>query len=148
MTDINFYIPGFLNEFPEFTNYQPWNFLPELSSILLQRIEKTDSNFDVKNGIAIHKTAIVEGNVTLKAPIIIGENCFIGAHAYLRDGVFLGKSCTIGPCCEIKRSIILNGSTIAHFNFIGDSIIGNRVNFEAGAITANHFNEKTIKTIL
>ena len=38
-------------------------------------------------------------------------------------------------------------SSIAHFNFIGDSIIGNNVNFEAGSITANHYNERFYKNI-
>ena len=42
---------------------------------------------------------------------------------------------------------VFNNSSIAHFNFIGDSIIGNNVNFEAGAIAANHFNERTDKKI-
>ena len=43
--------------------------------------------------------------------------------------------------------MIFGYSSIAHFNFIGDSIIGQHVNFEAGSITANHFNEREDKTI-
>ena len=31
----------------------------------------------------------------------------------------------------------MNGTNISHFNYIGDSVLGNRVNFAAGAITAN-----------
>jgi len=53
----------------------------------------------------------------------------------------------IGPSCEVKSSVILNDSTIAHFNFIGDSIIGNNVNFEAGAHTANQHNDRLNKEI-
>jgi predicted enzyme related to lactoylglutathione lyase len=48
---------------------------------------------------------------------------------------------------EIKTSIICSGSAIARFNFIGNSIIGNRVNLEAGSIIANHYNEREDKTI-
>jgi bifunctional N-acetylglucosamine-1-phosphate-uridyltransferase/glucosamine-1-phosphate-acetyltransferase GlmU-like protein len=36
---------------------------------------------------------------------------------------------------------------LAHFNFIGNSIIGSRVNFEAGSHTANHWNERQNKTV-
>ncbi|MBK5278418.1 MAG: LpxA family transferase, partial [Bacteroidia bacterium] len=36
---------------------------------------------------------------------------------------------------------------LAHFNFIGDSIVGSNINFEAGSITANHFNERESKNI-
>lgn len=53
----------------------------------------------------------------------------------------------IGPSSEIKQSIILDNSAVAHFNYIGNSIIGNNVNFEAGSISANHYNERTDKNI-
>jgi bifunctional N-acetylglucosamine-1-phosphate-uridyltransferase/glucosamine-1-phosphate-acetyltransferase GlmU-like protein len=36
----------------------------------------------------------------------------------------------------------------AHFNYIGNSIVGRNVNFEAGSICANHFNERQDKRIL
>jgi NDP-sugar pyrophosphorylase family protein len=48
----------------------------------------------------------------------------------------------------VKTSIIFENSAIAHFNYIGDSIIGKNVNFEAGSITANHYNERNNKRIL
>ena len=49
--------------------------------------------------------------------------------------------------CEIKTAVILEESAIAHFNFVGDSIIGHNVNIEAGAILANHYNERDEKTV-
>ena len=112
-----------------------------------KKISQLDSVYKTENGIAIHKSATVEQGVVLKAPIIISANCFVGAHAYLRGGVFLDEGVTVGPGCEIKSSFIFSTTTIAHFNFIGDSIIGSKVNFEAGAHTANHFNERTDKRI-
>ncbi len=36
---------------------------------------------------------------------------------------------------------MLAGSKLAHFNFVGDSLIGENVNVEAGAIIANYRNE-------
>ena len=47
----------------------------------------------------------------------------------------------------MKQSVICAHSAIAHFNFIGDSLIGQRVNMEAGAVIANHFNERENKLI-
>jgi NDP-sugar pyrophosphorylase family protein len=95
----------------------------------------------------IHHTAIVEQGVILKGSYFIGPNCFIGAHAYLRGGVYLFGNNSIGPGCEIKSSILFSNANLAHFNFVGDSIIGANVNFEAGSIVANHFNERTDKEI-
>ena len=59
----------------------------------------------------------------------------------------MSNAVKIGTACEIKASIVFDNSSIAHFNFIGDSIIGSKVNFEAGSITANHFNERADKNI-
>ena len=144
-------IDNFIKQFPAIfsskSNLRPWEIIEDLASILNELILHLNTDFDVNSGIAIHKTAIIEQGVTLKAPIIVGENCFVGANVYLRGGVYLDKSVRIGPGCEIKTSIICSGSSIAHFNFIGDSIIGSNVNFEAGAVTANHFNERADKKI-
>ena len=105
------------------------------------------SAFNIHNAIAIHKSATVETNVVLKTPVIIGENCFVATSAYLRGGVYLGNNSIVGPGCEIKSSLIFNDTTVAHFNFIGDSIVGNGVNIEAGSVFANHHNDRDDKTI-
>jgi NDP-sugar pyrophosphorylase family protein len=146
-TTINDYISGFSEIFGESAALYPWQITASLSDIILSLIPDLNNDYIVKDGIAIHQSANIEAGVVLKAPVIIGENCFIGAHAYLRGGVYLGQSVSIGPGCEIKSSIIFPHSSIAHFNFIGDSIIGSQVNFEAGALTANHYNERTDKRI-
>ena len=96
--------------------------------------------------MAIHREAKIEEHVILKGPIIINSNCFVGAHAYLRGGVFMASKSSVGPGCEIKSSFIL-GSALAHFNFVGDSILGSGVNMEAGSIIANHYNERLDKKI-
>jgi NDP-sugar pyrophosphorylase family protein len=43
----------------------------------------------------------------------------------------------IGHGTEVVRSIICHEATLAHFNYVGDSIIGERVNLGAGAKCAN-----------
>jgi len=144
---IDSFIRQFSFLFPSQIDLMPWEITENLTKFLQDRIKKLDDNFDVQNGIAIHKTATIEQGVIMKAPVIIGQNCFVGANAYLRGGVYLEKSVRIGPGCEIKTSIICSDSSIAHFNFIGDSIIGRNVNFEAGSVTANHYNEREDKKI-
>ncbi|MEQ9438957.1 MAG: LpxA family transferase [Cyclobacteriaceae bacterium] len=125
----------------------PWEISSSLKDILEHIIPSLDKDFNIKEGIAIHKSAIVEPGVTFKRPVVVMENSFIGAHAYFREGVFLDKSVKIGPGCEIKSSLICSNTAIAHFNYIGNSIIGHHVNFEAGSIAANHYNERPSKKI-
>ncbi len=125
----------------------PWEIVSELENIIGDQILKLNSDFTLENNIAIHKNAVIEPGATLKGKIIISDNCFIGANAYLRGPIFLGRSVKVGPGSEIKQSIILDNSAVAHFNYIGNSIVGQNTNFEAGAICANHYNERKNKTV-
>ena len=144
---ISDFIHHFPNYFLAYTGMLPWKFTQKLPAIIAGYLAQPDGEYTVQDGIAVHKTAIIEQGAILKPPVFIGANCFVGAHAYLRGGVFLSNAVKIGTACEIKASIIFDNSSIAHFNFIGDSIIGSKVNFEAGSITANHFNERADKNI-
>jgi NDP-sugar pyrophosphorylase family protein len=147
MIYIESYIENIKTKFPQIDNLQPWEVIDNLEDILLQSIKTLDNNYTIENNIAIHKTATIEQGVIFKGTVIISENCFVGANAYLRGPVFMSNSVKVGPSSEIKQSLIFDNSTIAHFNYIGNSIIGVNINFEAGSICANHFNEKLDKRI-
>lgn len=147
MISIDQFIYSFPHYFADNKHRQPWSITADLSSIIISLVRYLGEGYNIANEIAIHKTAVVEKGAIIKGPSIIGKHCFIGANAYLRGGTFLGESVKIGTGCEVKTSILLDESTIAHFNFIGDSIIGSKVNFEAGSVTANHLNERTDKNI-
>lgn len=143
---IDDYIKNFSQHFNQHER-QPWQLAADAASIIAEKILSPGNDYKVDNNIAIHYTAVIEQNVILKPPVIIGPDCFIAANAYLRGGVYLADGVHIGPGCEIKSSFIFSNTSIAHFNFIGDSLIGSRVNFEAGAVTANHYNERQNKNI-
>ena len=147
MIKIENFISQFLHSFAKQNNVFPWVITNDLTVILMEQISQLGLNYDIDEGVAIHKTATIEKGAILKAPAIIGAHCFIGANAYLRGGVYLGDQVKIGTGCEVKTSIIFCNSAIAHFNFIGDSIIGSHVNFEAGSVAANHYNERENKNI-
>jgi NDP-sugar pyrophosphorylase family protein len=145
MIDIKTYATNFDSSL--FGSTTPWQVIFRLESILRDLQKSLPKDFVIKNDIAIHKLARIEEHCVLKSPAVIGANVFVGSHAYLRGGVWLDEKVVIGPGSEIKTSIILSGSALAHFNFVGDSIIGSDVNMEAGSVTANHFNERKDKTI-
>lgn len=147
MINIQDYIKSFLSHFPENANQQPWEIVDNLEEILINKIQQLSDDYTIEGNVAIHKSATVEKGVTLKGTIIISENCFIGAHAYLRGPIFLANSVIVGPGSEVKQAILFEKSAIAHFNFVGNSLIGENVNFEAGSICANHYNERIDKNI-
>jgi len=147
MIEIDEFIKGFPAVLIKHPGGTPWDITAGLTSIIEDLITSLGDDYIITNNIAIHKTAVVEHGAILKAPCIINEHCFIGAHAYLRGGVYLAANVKIGAGCEIKTTIICPNSAVAHFNFIGDSIIGSNVNFEAGSVAANHYNERVDKNI-
>lgn len=147
MIVIENYIENIKDKFPQIKDLQPWEIIDNLEEILLQTIKGLDSNYKIESNIAIHNSATIEQGVILKGTIVIAENCFVGANAYLRGPIYLGCAVKVGPSSEIKQSILLDDTAIAHFNYIGNSIIGKNINFEAGSICANHLNERPDKTI-
>ena len=147
--DLSKYIKDIYHDLPFLSrDSTPWhiiNNLENLVTVLLPKI--TSKNYSVVDEVAIHETALVESGVTLKPNTIIGPRCTIKSGSYFRSGVYLISDVSIGANCEIKQSIICKNSSAAHLNYIGNSLIGEDVNFEAGSILANHFNERENKGI-
>src|SRR5258706_16046599 len=108
MIPIDEFIQGFYEIFSDQKNLSPWEITQNLPAIIEELISKLHEDFDINDGIAIHKSARIEMGAILKAPIIISEKCFVAATSYLRGGVFLGNSSIVGPSCEVKTSIVFH----------------------------------------
>lgn len=145
--NLSLYLSQFNLVFSELNQLSPWSITTQAQEVILNKIKTLGSDYTIVNNVAIHKNAVVEDHVIMKGSIIISANCFVGAHAYLRGGVYLAEHVSIGPGCEVKSSFMMSHTALAHFNFVGDSILGSHVNMEAGSIIANHFNEREDKTI-
>jgi len=98
-----------------------------------------------KELISIGKGCVVEPGAYIQGPCIIGNNCTVRHGAYIRGNVITGEACVIGHDSEVKHSILLNNACVPHFNYVGDSIIGNGVNLGAGVKCANfRFDHKLV----
>ena len=131
-----------------FGDLEPWE-LTESAEVLI-----TDalSNFPFDNwirreGALIHQSASVSTAAFLSGPVIVGPKATVSAGVTLRAGAWLGEGVSIGPHCEIKSSYVCRGSRIAHLNYVGNSVVGADVNVEAGAVVANHWNERVMSAI-
>lgn len=87
--------------------------------------------------ISIGQGSVIEPGAYIKGPCVIGRNCTVRQGAYIRGNLIAGDDCVIGHDTEIKNAILLNGAHAAHFAYVGDSILGNRVNLGAGVKCAN-----------
>ncbi len=127
----------------------PWALVTQAPVIVRTMLAELPADEYVIHGdVAVHRTAIVEPGALLKGPLIIGAECFIASGSLLRGGCWLGAGCIIGPGAELKTSFVFSGSKLAHFNFVGDSVLGHGVNLEAGSIVANYRNERADKEVL
>lgn len=90
-----------------------------------------------KSQIYIGRNVIVEPGAFIKGPVFIGDGSVIRHGAYIRPKSLIGDGVLVGHGSEIKHSILMNGAKAAHFNYVGDSIIGSNVNLGAGVICAN-----------
>jgi UDP-N-acetylglucosamine diphosphorylase / glucose-1-phosphate thymidylyltransferase / UDP-N-acetylgalactosamine diphosphorylase / glucosamine-1-phosphate N-acetyltransferase / galactosamine-1-phosphate N-acetyltransferase len=133
----------------------PWDLLKNLFSYVKKtnwkiEVELPDTAFfkNIEN-ISIGKGTIIEPGAYIQGPAIIGPQNIIRSGAYIREFVITGLGCLIGHGTEINRSILLDNVKMAHFNFVGDSVLGNGVNLGAGAKLANvRLDKKEISVFL
>lgn len=79
---------------------------------------------------------------------VVGPDGRIGPFARLRPGTELAEDVHVGNFVEIKKSTIAAHSKANHLAYIGDAIIGSRVNVGAGTITCNYDGANKFQTII
>ena len=68
----------------------------------------------------------------------VGTGALVGPYARLRGGAALGPDVHVGNFVEIKNSQLGRAAKANHLAYLGDTDVGERVNFGAGSITANY----------
>jgi len=130
-----------------FAGLAPWQLTTAAPAVVARLLEGLDGGCAIAGDIAIHRSAAVEQGAVVKGPAVIGPGCLVAAGGYLRGGVWLDEEVIIGPGAELKSSFVFRGTKLAHLNFVGDSVLGEAVNIEAGGIVANYRNESDDKRI-
>lgn len=96
----------------------------------------------------IAKTATIGKGTVIEGSVYIGEDCKIGPNNVLRGPLNLERDVKTGAFCEIKQSIVQEG-THFHSGYVGDSIVGKNCRFGSGFMTANRrLDRKTIKATI
>ncbi|KKS26151.1 MAG: Transferase hexapeptide repeat containing protein [Parcubacteria group bacterium GW2011_GWA2_42_11] len=91
----------------------------------------------VGQNVFLGRGSVVESGAYITGPAIIGENCQIRHGAYIRANVLLGNNVVVGHASEVSNSIFLDDARAPHFAYVGNSVLGNRVNLGAGVKLAN-----------
>lgn len=98
-------------------------------------------NVKIKSGTTIFPFSLIEDSD-------IGKDCKVGPFSRIRPGTILADEIHIGNFVEIKNSSINYGSKINHLSYIGDAIVGKKVNVGAGTITCNYDGVNKFQTVI
>ena len=121
--------------------------IPLIEEALRQFFAKCESSQRIHSELPPHLT--VNGDVyigrnvslppfgTIEGPAYIGDECILRSGVYIRGNVIVGRGCVLGNSCEFKNSLLLEHVQVPHFNYVGDSILGNGAHLGAGCILSN-----------
>ena len=101
------------------------------ASVIMAGVVLKGEKFRLGKGVLIESGAFVSG------PVILGDYSEVRQGAYLRGNCLIGRGCVVGHVTEVKNTIFLDEAKAGHFAYLGDSILGNRVNLGAGTKMAN-----------
>lgn len=88
-------------------------------------------NATLGDGVIVKANTVIEDSV-------IGAGSDIGPFARIRPESVLGERVHIGNFVELKKARLGNGAKAGHLAYLGDAVIGERVNVSAGVITCNY----------
>ena len=129
--------PEYVNNLFEESEY-PWEMLPKIKSHILDLIEKGIPGYTlISDGVLVGENVKIYPTATIEAPAIIGSNTEVRPGAFIRGSVITGEGCVIGNSSELKNCVLLNKVQIPHYNYIGDSVLGNKAHTGAGTICSN-----------
>lgn len=127
----------YLTELFENSEY-PWDMLPLIKDYINKLIEKGIPGYTkLAEGVLVGENVKIYPTATIEAPAIIGSGTEIRPGAFIRGAVITGENCVIGNSSELKNCILLEKVQVPHYNYVGDSVLGNKAHMGAGSICSN-----------
>ncbi len=122
-----------------------WDVLPRLAEIVARLTDGRQTILgEVMAGatisdrpIYIGEGARIEPGAYVHGPAYIGAGAVVRHGAFVRENAVLLDGSVLGHASEIKNSLLLPGAHAPHFNYVGDSVLGHRVNLGAGTKLSN-----------
>ena len=124
------WIDGFI-----FSKEYPWELLPLIKNYIKELLNKGIEGFTLlEEGILVGKDVKIAKTATIIAPCILGNNVEVRPGAYIRGNVIVGDESVVGNSSELKNAVLMRHTQVPHYNYVGDSILGNFAHMGAGSI--------------
>lgn len=139
-----FALPPSLARFASFfpADVPPWEWLKKIGAALAS-VEFGHLPLTIPPGVHIEGSVWLDRTVklppyaTIIGPAWIGAGTEIRPGAFIRGNVIAGAGCVLGNASEFKNCLLLDGVQAPHYNYVGDSILGNKAHLGAGVICSN-----------
>ena len=119
----------------------PWDLLEANRLVLADAERRLDGDVEdgatVKGGVAVEEGARILSGAYLEGPAVVREGATVGPNAYVRGPAVVGQDAKVGHAVEVKNSVLMRGASVGHLSYVGDSVLGEDVNFGAGTVVAN-----------
>ena len=102
-------------------------------------------NASLGDNVVVHPFTHIDGE---GLGVKVGAGSLIGPFARLRPGAELAEDVHIGNFVEVKNSTLARGAKANHLAYLGDTTVGERVNYGAGSITANYDGANKHRTVI
>ena len=116
----------------------PWEILPCIKEYIMSLIEKGIPGYTLlKENVLVGENVKIYDTATIDGPAIFGSGTEIRPGAFIRGSVITGENCVIGNSSELKNAVLLDKVQVPHYNYVGDSVLGNFAHMGAGSICSN-----------
>lgn len=116
----------------------PWDMLPKIRDYITALIFKGIPGYKmISDMVLVGENVSIHPSAVIMSPAIIGEGSEVRPGAFIRGSVITGANCVIGNSTELKNCILLDKVQAPHYNYVGDSILGNKAHMGAGSICSN-----------
>jgi NDP-sugar pyrophosphorylase family protein len=139
-----FALPPSLARFAPFfpADVPPWEWLKKIGAAL-EAAEFASEPRTIPPGVHLEGRVWLHASVKLPPYATIIGPAYVAAKTEIRPGVFIrgnvivGEGCVLGNACEFKNCLLLDRAQAPHYNYVGDSVLGNGAHLGAGVICSN-----------
>lgn len=139
-----FALPASLARFAPFfpAEAAPWEWLKQIGAALAaikpeEVARKLPAGVQIEGAVWLDPTVKLPAFAVVQGPAWIGARTEIRPGAFIRGNVIAGEGCVLGNSSEFKNCLLLDGVQAPHFNYVGDSVLGNGAHLGAGVICSN-----------
>ncbi|RNJ26282.1 bifunctional sugar-1-phosphate nucleotidylyltransferase/acetyltransferase [Halosegnis longus] len=92
---------------------------------------------ELRGSVVVEAGATVDAGVVVEGPALIRSGADVGPNAYVRGATHIGQNAHVGNGVELKNTVVMRETNVPHLSYVGDSVLGERVNLGAGTQVAN-----------